>query len=53
MYDKIMEAVRPHGCVLAVVGFIHLGVLARMLEEHIDVDAFIFTVPLVVDETRT
>ncbi len=55
MYATIMDAVKRHECVLAVVGFVHLGVLARMFdeEEDIAVEAFLFTYPLVVDETRT
>jgi hypothetical protein len=54
MYATIMESLRRHDCVLAVVGFVHLGVLARKFEaEPITVDAFLFTYPLVVDETRS
>jgi hypothetical protein len=54
MHATIMESLRKHDCVLAVVGFVHLGVLARKFEaEPIAVDAFLFTYPLVVDETRS
>jgi hypothetical protein len=54
MYTTIMHSMREHDCVLAVVGFIHLAVLARMFEaEHIAVTALMFTYPLVVDEARS
>ena len=29
MYSNIAQSMRDHDCVLAVVGYIHLGVLAR------------------------
>lgn len=54
MGAKIIEALRQYDCVLAVVGYVHLGVLARMFEgEGIPVEAFLFTYPLVVDEARS
>lgn len=54
MHSAIMEALRKHGNVLAIVGFVHLGVLARMFEENeVPVTALLFTYPLVVDETRS
>jgi hypothetical protein len=54
MHTAIMDALHKHGCVLAVVGYIHLGVLARLFEtDQIPVDAFAFTYPLVVDETKS
>src|SRR5258708_4364814 len=54
MYSSIIQSIQEHDCVLAVVGYIHLGVLARMFEaEHIPVEPFMFTYPLVVDETRS
>jgi hypothetical protein len=54
MYSNIVQSMREHDCVLAVVGYMHLGVLARMFEaEHIPVEPFVFTYPLVVDEARS
>jgi hypothetical protein len=54
MYTTIMDALREHGCVLAIVGYVHLGVLARMFEaEQVPVEALLFTYPLVVDEARS
>ena len=43
MYSNIAQSMRDHDCVLAVVGYIHLGVLARKFEdEHIPVEPFMF-----------
>jgi hypothetical protein len=54
MHETIEKFMREHDCVLAIVGYIHLGVLARMFEaEQIPVKAFVFTYPLVVDETKS
>jgi hypothetical protein len=54
MHGAIKQSTQEHDCVLAIVGYIHLGVLARMLEaENIPINAFVFTYPLVVDETRS
>jgi hypothetical protein len=54
MHKTIMDCMRKHECVLAIVGFVHLGVLARMFEaDQIPVEAFLFTSPLVVDETKS
>jgi hypothetical protein len=54
MYATIMDSMRKYESVLAIVGFVHLGVLARVFEvDQIPVDAFLFTYPLVVDETRS
>jgi hypothetical protein len=54
MCVTIKQFIREHDCVLAVVGYTHLGVLARMFEtESIPVKAFLFTYPLLVDETRS
>jgi hypothetical protein len=51
MYDRIMNALQKHDCVLAIVGFTHLGTLARLVEaEKISVAALTFTHPLVVNE---
>ncbi len=53
MYTAIIESLRAHNCVLGIVGFAHLGVLARMLENAtVQVRPLLFTYPLVVDETR-
>jgi hypothetical protein len=52
MHTNIAKFIRVHDSVLAVVGFVHLGVLARRFAaEGINVEAFVFTYPLVVDET--
>lgn len=54
MHTTIMVAVRKYDSVLAIVGFVHLGVLARMFEdERVSVTALLFTYPLVVDETKS
>jgi hypothetical protein len=54
MYTTIMDLLKKHGCVLAVVGYVHLGVLARMFEaESIPVTALLFTYPFVIDEARS
>jgi hypothetical protein len=53
MYRTIMDSMRRHECVLAIVGYVHLEVLARMFEvERVPAVALLFT-PLVVDETRS
>ena len=52
MHTNIAKFIRVHDSVLAVVGLVHLGVLARRFAaEGINVEAFVFTYPLVVDET--
>ena len=52
MHEIIMQAMRVNDSVLAVVGFIHLGVLARRFAaDDIPVEALVFTYPLVVNET--
>jgi len=54
MYTTIRDSLREHDCVLAIVGYVHLGVLARMFEaDQVPVEAFLFTYPLVVDESRS
>ena len=54
MHDLIAEAMRKHGCVLAVVGYVHLGVLARRFEaEDVSVEALMFTDALSVDESKS
>ena|ERR1700730_706022 len=54
MQTTIMQYMTTHDCVLAVVGYVHLGVLARMFEaDQIPVEAFLFTYPLMVDETES
>jgi len=54
MHEMITDAIRKHGCVLAVVGYTHLGVLARRFEaEDVSVEALIFTDALSVDESRS
>lgn len=54
MHDVIAEAMRKHGCVLAVVGYVHLGVLARRFEaEGVPVEALMFTDALSVDESKS
>lgn len=51
MFATIMQALQDHCCVLAVVGYIHLGLLARRFEDSRigSVEALLFT-PLLVDE---
>jgi hypothetical protein len=54
MCSILREAVKESGTVLAVVGFMHAGVLARELEnEHIAVEAFQMMQGLVLDESQT
>jgi hypothetical protein len=54
MHTTITESLRKYERVLAVVGFVHLGVLARMFEaDQIPVEAFLFTSPLVADEAKS
>lgn len=51
MHTIILESMREHDSVLAVVGYIHLGVLTQRFEsENVPVNALIFTYPLVVNE---
>jgi hypothetical protein len=54
MFATIMQSLHEDGCVLAVVGYIHLGVLARRFEDSrvSSVEALMFTYPLVVDESK-
>lgn len=54
MHDMIAEAMRKHGCVLAVVGYVHLGVLARRFEvDDVLVEALTFTDALSVNESNS
>ena len=51
MRTGIAESFKHHDCVLAVVGFVHLAVLAYHFEaEKIEVEPLMFTFPLVVNE---
>lgn len=53
MHAVILQSMREDNSVLAVIGYIHLGVLARRFaSENISVRALIFTYPLIVDEAR-
>jgi hypothetical protein len=53
MHSTIMQSLHNHDCALAVVGFMHLSILARKFEsDQIRVEAMNFTDPLVVDENR-
>lgn len=54
MFAEIRRCLEDHDCVLAVVGYIHLGVLARMVEDSgvASVEGLLFTYPLVVDEAK-
>ena len=53
MYKAIMQALQKHDCLLAVVGQVHLGVLAQRFDtEGINVEALLFA-PLVVDESKS
>jgi hypothetical protein len=54
MYGRIMASFEKHNCVLAVVGYVHLGVLAnRINAEPITVEALLYMYPLVVDENKS
>ena len=54
MFAAIMQSLRDHDFVVAVVGYVHLVPLARMFDaERISVEAFVFTYPLIVDETKS
>jgi hypothetical protein len=51
MRARIAESLERHGCVLAVVGFMHLAALAYQFDaDKIEVEPLIFTFPLVVNE---
>jgi len=53
MHEKIAQYLGTSECVLAVVGYVHLGVLAQAFaSEQVNVEALLFTVPLTVDESR-
>jgi len=53
MRDMITQSLGKHECVLAVVGYVHLGVLAQMFSsEQVHVEALVFTSPLIVDESK-
>jgi hypothetical protein len=46
--------VRKRACVMAVVGYVHLGVLATRFEaEDVPVEALMFTDALSVDESKS
>jgi len=52
MYSTTTQQLQKHDCVLVIVGFTHLGVLARRFEAaKIAVDAFSFT-PLLIDQSK-
>jgi hypothetical protein len=53
MRDAIEDSLQKYDCVLAIVGFIHLGVLARTFENQVPVEALMFTDALVVDEAKS
>jgi hypothetical protein len=54
MFNAISAALKANSEVLAIVGYIHLGVLARMFEaEKVEVQAFIFMLPLEVNEDNS
>jgi hypothetical protein len=51
MRTEITKALDLYECVLAVVGYVHLGVLAQRFDvDKVDVEALLFTSPLTVDE---
>jgi hypothetical protein len=53
MYTTIGESFQKHDCLLAVVGYAHLGVLANRFDaDRIDVEALLFMYPLVIDESK-
>jgi hypothetical protein len=48
-----MKLMRDYSCVLAIVGYVHLGVLARIFEaEKVEVEALLVTYPFIVDESN-
>jgi len=52
MTGFIGDSLLAFECVLAVVGYTHLAVLAReFYEKGVEVEALMFTDPLVVDES--
>jgi hypothetical protein len=55
MRSEILNALTEHRRILAIVGYVHLGVLARMLEkeDRFSVTALLFTDALVLDEDRS
>jgi hypothetical protein len=54
MRANLKDALKQFGNVLGIVGFVHLGVLARLFEaDKIPVTALLFTGPLIVDETMS
>lgn len=54
MAGLIGDSLLAFECVLTVVGYTHLAVLARdFYEKGVEVQALVFTYPLVVDESRT
>jgi|SRR5260221_7159087 len=54
MRAGILERLQQHDCVLAIVGYMHLAVLAYQFDaEGIDVEPLVFTYPLVVNEARS
>jgi len=53
MRQTIMKRFEDHDCLLAVVGYVHLGVLANRFDaEQIRVEALLYMYPLVVDESK-
>jgi len=54
MRELIADALWEHDCVLAIVGYVHVGVLARRFEaEDVSVAALLFTDALSVDENKS
>lgn len=54
MYKLLQQSLVDYGIVLAVVGFMHAGVLAhRFKQEETDVELFQMTTGLVMDESQT
>lgn len=54
MFGSIIKSLETHESVLAVVGYVHLGVLAnRVAAEQITVEALLYMYPLVVDESKS
>jgi hypothetical protein len=53
-YGSIMKHFEKHDCILAVVGYVHLGVLANSFAaEQVSVEALLFMYPLVLDESKS
>jgi hypothetical protein len=54
MFGSIMKSFEKHDCILAVVGYVHLGVLANRVDaERVSVEGLLYMYPLALDESRS